>query len=60
VKTAFRYLLPYVKNPETWKKQQISKWTGESTIFPVLSGLDRGLPKAKTAWVQWVGQAASA
>jgi hypothetical protein len=60
VKTAFRYLLPYVKAPETWRKQQISKWTGESTIFPVLAGLDRGLPKAKTAWVQWVGLAASA
>ena len=60
VKTAFRYLLPYVKNPDTWRKQQISKWTGEATIFPLLSGLDRGLTRAKTAWVQWAELAASA
>jgi hypothetical protein len=59
VQAAFRYLLPYVKAPDTWRKQQISKWTGEATIFPLLSGLDRGMPKAKTAWVQWAGLAAS-
>jgi hypothetical protein len=60
VQTAFRYLLPYVRRPETWKKPQISKWTAEGTIFPALAGLDRGLPLAKTPWVEWVGLAATA
>ena len=55
VRKAFAYLLPYVLHPENWKKQQISKWTAEGTIFPVLAGLEaRGLPRAKTPWVEWV------
>lgn len=60
VKTAFRYLLPYVKMPDTWRKQQISKWSGDATVFPLLSGLYRGLTRAKTPWVQWAELAASA
>jgi hypothetical protein len=55
VRKAFTYLMPYVLHPENWKKQQISKWTAEGTIFPVLAGLDAGgLPRAKTPWVHWI------
>jgi hypothetical protein len=54
VMEAFRYLLPYVNGKEKWQKQQISKWMPDSTIFPALSGLDRGLDRAKTPWVQWI------
>lgn len=51
---AFHYLLPYVNQKATWKKQQISKWVPDSTIFPALCGLDRGLTRARTPWVQWI------
>jgi hypothetical protein len=51
---AFQYLLPYVNGTTRWTKQQISKWTPDSTVFPALAGLDRGLPRAKTPWVQWI------
>jgi hypothetical protein len=55
VRKAFEYLLPYVLHPESWKKQQISRFSAEGTIFPVLAGLDApGLPRAKSPWVQWV------
>lgn len=54
VMDAFRYLLPYVQGKERWRKQQISKWTADSTIFPALAGLDRSLARARTPWVQWI------
>ena len=39
VESCFRYLLPYVLKPETWRKQQISKFSPGGTIFPGLAGL---------------------
>src|SRR4051812_869458 len=30
---AYQYLLPYVQHPERWKKQQISKFNSDSTVF---------------------------
>lgn len=61
---AFGYLLPYVVQPETWKKQQISKFSASGVVFPGLAGI--GIPsqemlagygklaRADSAWVQFV------
>jgi hypothetical protein len=64
VATAFRYLLPYVEHPETWKKEQISKFSAEGTVFAGLAGAGLGdrelldgyrrLPRSGSPWVQWV------
>jgi hypothetical protein len=64
VETAFRYLMPYVQHPETWKKQQISKFNSDGTFFPGLAGVGlpdgellaayRTLPRSTSPWVQWV------
>jgi hypothetical protein len=64
VETAFRYLLPYVQHPETWKKEQISKFSADGTIFAGLAGAGLGdrelldghrtLPRSKSPWIQWV------
>jgi Alginate lyase len=64
VEQAFRYLLPYVLRPESWKKQQISKFSAEGTVFSGLAGVGlasedllagyRSLPRAKSPWVEWV------
>jgi hypothetical protein len=42
---AFQYLIPFVQHPETWKKQQISKFTNDGTFFAGLAGA--GIPDAK-------------
>jgi hypothetical protein len=64
VETAFRYLLPYVEHPETWKKQQISRFNNDGTVFAGLAGAGlpaadllagyRRLPRSRSPWVQWV------
>jgi len=64
VETAFRYLMPYELHPETWKKEQISKFDPDGAIFPGLAGVGlqsaeflgayRRLPRGKSPWVQWV------
>jgi alginate lyase len=64
VGTAFRYLIPYVQHPETWKKQQISKFNNDGTFFAGLAGVGlpdaellaayRKLPRSQSPWVQWV------
>jgi hypothetical protein len=64
VETAFRYLLPYVQHPETWKKEQISKFNADGTVFAGLGGVGlpdrdllngyRTLPRSRSPWVQWV------
>jgi hypothetical protein len=41
----FRYLIPFVQHPETWKKQQISKFNNDGTFFAGLAGI--GIPDAK-------------
>jgi len=47
VVNAFDYLTPYVLHPETWKKEQISKFNPDSTFFPGLAGI--GLPSKTLA-----------
>jgi hypothetical protein len=64
VRRAFDYLLPYLLHPENWKKQQISKFSADGTVWPGLAGtalqsprlLDayRTLPRGNSPWVQFV------
>jgi hypothetical protein len=64
VETAIRYLLPYVEHPDTWKKEQISKFSPDGTVFAGLAGAGLGakdlldgyhaLPRSRSPWVQWV------
>ncbi len=63
VQKSFNYLLPYVLQPATWKKEQISKYNADGYVFPGLAGIgipSKGLlagylklPRAKSAWVQF-------
>jgi hypothetical protein len=64
VETAFRYLLPFVQHPDTWKKEQISSFNADGTVFAGLAGVGlpardllegyRTLPRSRSPWVQWV------
>ncbi|MGD0773241.1 MAG: alginate lyase family protein [Candidatus Solibacter sp.] len=64
VQRAFDYLLPYLLHPENWKKQQISRFSADGTVWPGLAGaalqsprlLDayRTLPRGNSPWVQFV------
>lgn len=64
VATAFDYVLPYVRHPETWKKPQISRFNPESVVFPGLAGVGlpnsvlldgyRALPHLRSPWNQLV------
>jgi hypothetical protein len=64
VATAFRYLIPYLQHPDTWRKQQISKFNPDGAVFPGLAGLGlhspellaayRALPRSASPWVQFV------
>ena len=64
VQRAFEYLLPYLLHPENWKKQQISKFSADGTIWPGLAGAGlhserlleayRTLPRGNSPWVQFV------
>ena len=64
IEKAFHYLLPYVVHPETWRQQQISRFSADGTVFPGLSGVGlhsqellaayRTLPRARSPWVQLV------
>ena len=64
VATAFEYLTPYILHPDTWKKQQISKFTQDGTFFMGLAGVGlqskalldahRTLPRSTSPWTQFV------
>jgi hypothetical protein len=64
VETAFRYLMTYELHPDTWKKEQITKFSPDGTVFLGLAGVGmkdagllaayRELPRGKSPWVQWV------
>ena len=64
VQRPFYYLLPYLLHPENWKKQQISKFSADGTVWPGLAGVGlqsqrlleayRTLPRGNSPWVQLV------
>jgi hypothetical protein len=64
VQRPFYYLLPYLLQPETWQKQQISKFSAEGTVWPGLAGVGlqaerlletyRTLPHGNSPWAQFV------
>jgi hypothetical protein len=64
VQRTFEYLLPYLLHPENWKKQQISKFSADGTVWPGLAGVGlqsqrlleayRTLPRGNSPWVQLV------
>ena len=64
VERAFDYLIPYVVHPDTWHKQQITKYVPDHVVFPALVGLGlksdkllasyRALPRAESPWVRFI------
>ena len=64
VQKSFQYLTPYILKPESWKKQQISKFNNDGTFFPGLAGVGlhdeqmlaayRSLPRGRSPWTQWI------
>jgi hypothetical protein len=64
VVTAFNYLAPFILHPESWKKEQISRFDPDGTFFMGLAGaglrsgrLSEGyltLPRSGSAWIQFL------
>jgi Alginate lyase len=64
VAQAFQYLVPYLQHPDTWRKQQISKFNPAGVVFPGLAGLGlhsqellavyRELPRPASPWARFV------
>jgi hypothetical protein len=64
VEKSFTYLMPYVAQPEKWKKQQINKYSSGGYVFPGLAGIGLRsptllaeylkLPRAGSGWIQFV------
>jgi hypothetical protein len=61
VEKAFQYVMPYVLDPKSWRKQQITGFDQDQTIYLGLAGLGlrspellaayRRLPRADAPWV---------
>jgi hypothetical protein len=64
VAKAFQYLTPYAAHPDSWKKEQITKYDAGGYIFPGLAGVGlhsdtllaayRQMPRADSPWPQFV------
>jgi hypothetical protein len=64
VEKSFHYLMPYVAQPDKWKKQQITKYSADGYVFPGLAGIGLPdqtllaeylkLPRSELGWVQFV------
>ena len=64
VDRSFRYLIPYVQHPATWKKQQIGRYSADGYVFPGLAGIGlpsrellaayMDLPRSSSPWIQFV------
>jgi Alginate lyase len=61
---SFHYLVPFIVQPNTWKKQQISKFNNDGTFFAGLAGIGlhdaallaayRSLPRGRSPWTQFI------
>jgi hypothetical protein len=64
IEKSFSYLMPYVLHPQTWRKQQISPYSADGSVFLGLAGVGlrseellkayRALPRSRAPWVQFV------
>jgi hypothetical protein len=64
VERSFNYLMPYLAQPDKWKKQQINKFSADGYVFPGLAGIGLPspellavyleLPRSGAAWIQFV------
>ena len=64
VEKSFQYLMPYLMHPDTWKKEQISRFNPDGSVFLGLGGAAlksddmlaayRSLPRSRAPWVQFV------
>ena len=64
IEKAFYDLMPYMLHPDTWRKQQISRFSADGAVFLGLAGAGlhseellaayRTLPRARSPWVQLV------
>jgi hypothetical protein len=64
IEKSFHYLMPYLLHPDTWRKQQISRFSADGSVFLGLAGVGlnseellaayRSLPRAHSPWVQFV------
>jgi hypothetical protein len=64
VQKAFAYLIPFVAQSDTWKKQQITKYSADGYVFPGIAGIGipsdsllaayAKLPRAQSPWVQFI------
>jgi hypothetical protein len=64
VEKSFTYLMPYVMQPDKWKKQEIGKYSADGYVFPGLSGIGLPsqellaeylkLPRSESGWTQFV------
>jgi hypothetical protein len=64
IEKSFYYLLPYVLDPKSWRKPQITGFDQDRVVYPGLAGLGLGsnellaayrrLPRAEAPWVNLV------
>jgi len=64
VATSFDSLIPFMEHPDTWKHQQISRYSPDGYVFPGLAGIGlpsktlldayKSLPHSESPWVQLV------
>lgn len=52
LETSVRYLVPFATHPDTWKKQQISKFTTEQAWFLAVAGLGLKSDEYVSLWRQ--------
>ena len=70
IEKSFYYLLPYVLDPKSWRKPQITSFDQDRVVYPGLAGLGLGsaellgayrrLPRADAPWVNLVSLLVSA
>ena len=64
IEKCFHYLTPFIANPESWKKQQISKFNNDGTFFAGLAGIGlhdekllaayKSLLRSRSPWTQFI------